>query len=219
VTAWIAPAAALLAFGAGAIALNRLPPGRGLAVALLAGAAGLVLLRNFAAAIPLAILGLVLATRTSSSGAAPSPGQRSEIRTDALAMWLDHDSGGMDGEVLSGKFAGRQVSGLTDAEAQALVVELTQAADEDSLSLFLGYLERERGSGPEAESGADEPRANTEAMSRSDAYRLLGLEEGASVEDVRAAHRRLIRRVHPDLGGSSELASMINAAKELLDPS
>ena len=55
-------------------------------------------------------------------------------------------------------------------------------------------------------------------MTEAEAYRILGLAPGASVEEVRAAYSRLIRRVHPDLGGSSTLAALINAAKELLDP-
>jgi curved DNA-binding protein CbpA len=55
-------------------------------------------------------------------------------------------------------------------------------------------------------------------MTEAEAYRVLGLPQGASIEEVRAAYRRLIRRVHPDLGGSSALAAMLNAAKELLDP-
>ena len=55
-------------------------------------------------------------------------------------------------------------------------------------------------------------------MSEAEAYRILGLDPGASVEEVRAAYHRLIRRVHPDLGGSSALAALLNAAKDLLDP-
>ena len=50
-----------------------------------------------------------------------------------------------------------------------------------------------------------------------EAYRVLGLAPGASREAVRAAHSRLIRRVHPDLGGSGTLAALINAARDLLD--
>ena len=54
------------------------------------------------------------------------------------------------------------------------------------------------------------------AMPASEARRLLGLEEGASLEDIRAAHRRLIARVHPDAGGSVQLAEQVNAARDTL---
>ena len=49
-----------------------------------------------------------------------------------------------------------------------------------------------------------------------DARRLLGVSADASLADVRAAHRRLIARVHPDAGGSAELASRINEARDTL---
>lgn len=49
-----------------------------------------------------------------------------------------------------------------------------------------------------------------------DARRLLGVPADASLADIRAAHRRLIARVHPDAGGSVELASRINAARDAL---
>ena len=55
-------------------------------------------------------------------------------------------------------------------------------------------------------------------MSVADALRVLGLKPGASLDEIRAAHRRLIKKVHPDLGGSDALAAMINAAKAKLDP-
>ena len=54
------------------------------------------------------------------------------------------------------------------------------------------------------------------AMPAADARRLLGLDEAASLEEVRAAHRRLIARVHPDAGGSAELAERVNAARDTL---
>jgi preprotein translocase subunit Sec63 len=54
------------------------------------------------------------------------------------------------------------------------------------------------------------------AMPLPDARRLLGLSEDASLEDIRAAHRRLIARVHPDAGGSAELAERVNAARDTL---
>ena len=54
------------------------------------------------------------------------------------------------------------------------------------------------------------------AMPLEDARRLLGVPADASLADIRAAHRRLIARVHPDAGGSAELASRINEARDAL---
>lgn len=54
------------------------------------------------------------------------------------------------------------------------------------------------------------------AMPLEDARRLLGVSADASLADIRAAHRRLIARVHPDAGGSAELASRINEARDAL---
>lgn len=53
-------------------------------------------------------------------------------------------------------------------------------------------------------------------MPVADARRLLGLGEAASLEDIRAAHRRLIAKVHPDAGGSADLAERVNAARDTL---
>jgi hypothetical protein len=54
------------------------------------------------------------------------------------------------------------------------------------------------------------------AMPVEDARRLLGVSEAATLEDIRAAHRRLIARVHPDAGGSAELAERVNTARDTL---
>jgi hypothetical protein len=53
-------------------------------------------------------------------------------------------------------------------------------------------------------------------MSPEDARRLLGLAENATLADIRDAHRRLIARVHPDKGGSAELANRVNVARDTL---
>jgi hypothetical protein len=53
-------------------------------------------------------------------------------------------------------------------------------------------------------------------MSAREARALLGLDARAGENEVREAHRRLIQRVHPDAGGSSELATRVNAARDLL---
>jgi DnaJ-domain-containing protein 1 len=54
-------------------------------------------------------------------------------------------------------------------------------------------------------------------MTREEALRVLGLREGASPEAIRDAHRNLIKKVHPDQGGSDLLAQQVNEAKRVLD--
>jgi DnaJ-class molecular chaperone len=53
-------------------------------------------------------------------------------------------------------------------------------------------------------------------MTADEAYEVLGLDAGASAEDVKEAHHRLMLKMHPDQGGSTYLASKINQAKDLL---
>ena len=67
-------------------------------------------------------------------------------------------------------------------------------------------------SGPHAQ-----PPANHQKnMSKSEALAILGLEEGASKEQIKQAHRRLMQKIHPDHGGSDYLAAQLNRAKEVL---
>jgi hypothetical protein len=59
-------------------------------------------------------------------------------------------------------------------------------------------------------------RAAAGAMTRAEAYEVLGLPQGAPESDIRAAHRRLMAAAHPDRGGSDWLASRINQARDVL---
>ena len=59
-------------------------------------------------------------------------------------------------------------------------------------------------------------RRGPKPMPLEDARRLLGLDEGATLDDIRTAHRRLIAKVHPDIGGSAELAERVNVARDTL---
>jgi hypothetical protein len=59
-------------------------------------------------------------------------------------------------------------------------------------------------------------RLSAPSMPVEDARKLLGVGPGASLGEIRDAHRRLIARVHPDTGGSAELANRINVARDIL---
>jgi hypothetical protein len=206
--AWFGLAVAVAALAA--VLRPHLSPQQQVAALLFAAAVGLGLLRLLPLALPLAALALQL-WRTAPA-AAPRPRTPSEVESGWLRMRLDRATGAIDGEVKAGRFAGAWLSALPPGELRALAAEIEAAGDADSLALILAYLDRRgvaRESPPPPEHGP---------MSRAEAYRVLGLAPGASVDEVRAAYRRLIRRVHPDHGGSSALAAMLNEAKDLLDP-
>ncbi|MEO1046297.1 MAG: molecular chaperone DnaJ [Pseudomonadota bacterium] len=78
-------------------------------------------------------------------------------------------------------------------------------------------LYRSRSHKPDAEAGkpgnADRPYPE---MSIAEARMLLGIDERASAGMIRAAWRRRMARAHPDAGGNAELASKLNAARDLL---
>ena len=64
--------------------------------------------------------------------------------------------------------------------------------------------------------GSERKQAKNSAMSHAEALEVLGLEEGASVEDINTAYKKMMARVHPDKGGNDWMAAKINEAKRVL---
>jgi hypothetical protein len=124
-------------------------------------------------------------------------------------MTLHHASGHIDGEIRQGPHRGRFLSELQLSELVGLLGEFE---DYDSQRLLETYLDRAHPTWRSRQrDGATEP-----ALSRREALEMLGLTDGASRDDIVAAHRRLIQRLHPDRGGSTYLAALLNRAKDLL---
>src|SRR5207302_3553529 len=151
--------------------------------------------------------------RPSPGFGSPGAAQRTETRTAFFEAWIDHATGDVGGSVLQGRFVGRTLDGLADAELLDLHGEC--ARDADSLKVLEAYLDRRLGS--DWRRAQEPPRRDSRVdMTRQEALSVLGLAEGASADEIRAVHRRLIQRVHPDVGGSADLAARINRAKDML---
>lgn len=207
-----------------AILLVRLPPRKALAAVMLVGSLVLVLMRQFVLAFPLAVFALSLwRAGSSKTNQRPTSGKRSEVETEWLRMRLDHDSGEIDGTILRGTNAGRDLSSLSIRELRTLWSEIDASGETESHSLLEAYIARHRPDAGPSGAWHDEAEASTgasvgEEMSEEEAYEILGLAPGAGPEEVRKAYHRLILKVHPDKGGSGALTALINAARQRLDP-
>jgi hypothetical protein len=151
--------------------------------------------------------------RPSGGFSSPGTGQRTEVRTAFLQAWIDHGTGDVGGTVLSGRFAGRTLDSLADGDLIDLHADCSAAGD--SLKVLEAYLDRRLG-GDWRNTRRPPPAGSRTDMSRDEALAVLGLAEGATADEIKAAHRRLIQRMHPDVGGSADLASRINRAKDVL---
>jgi hypothetical protein len=203
---------------------------RGLKVAggvlALGGAATLGLRGRFDMAVLLGGLGAWLlgwnGLRLPGFGARPAPreaGSVSRVRSATVEMELDHDTGAMRGTVLAGPLGGRDLDGLSPDELRT-VLDACLQGDPDGVRLLEAYLDRrspgwrEHADGDAHPRGGDRPRPG--AMTEEEAYQILGLAPGSGPEEIRAAHRSLMKRLHPDGGGSTWLAARVNQAKDVL---
>jgi len=153
------------------------------------------------------------------SRTAKTAGSVSRVRSAMIEMELDHDTGDMNGTVLAGPNAGRALNDLAEDALRALYAECRQA-DPDGARLLEAYLDRRfprwREDAQAHEDAGPGARPHSGAMTEEEAYQILGLQPGASPDEVRRAHRTLMKKLHPDQGGSTYLAARVNQAKEVL---
>ena len=156
---------------------------------------------------------------SASGGSGTAPGQTSEIETKYLRMYLAHETGEMNGEIILGQFSGKTLRNLSFEELLTLLKEVR--SDSQSVQVLASYLARYhedewRESKHFKEDVSIESEETDGPMTRAEAFKVLGLEEGATVVNIKEAHRRLMSKLHPDHGGSNYLATKLNEAKDLL---
>jgi hypothetical protein len=189
-------------------------------VAALAAAAFLGIRGQLAIAVPLGVAGLGLlgwipGAASFSQRTQKSPGRVSRVRTPFIDMELDHDTGAMRGTILQGRHKGVPLESLDIATLAAFAGEI----DDESRALLAAYLDRREPGWREdaqADAAAGARAARSAKMTEEEAYEVLGLKPGASPEEIGRAHRTLMKKLHPDQGGSTYLAARVNQAKDVL---
>lgn len=190
-------------------------------IASLGIAAYLTVTGRFYAAIPLGYFGATLLGWIPSPAGLgarmrKTPGQVSRVRSRFVEMELDHDSGDMRGRILEGQYENVPLDALDRPTLLALLKDF----DAESRALLEAYLDRrEPGWREDVDENAgarqgESPRVGP--MTQEEALQILGLEPGAGAFEIRRAHRTLMKKLHPDQGGSTYLAARVNEAKEVL---
>ena len=196
-----------------------------LAVAAFTGVKG-----ELAVAVPLGIFGAGLlgwspfgASGFSSisgmfagANAQRSAGQASRVRSQFLDMSLDHDSGELSGVIVAGPNADHSLDEFDLPQLMAMM----PGFDAESVSLLESYLDRRfpawrQDAQGNAAAGESRPAASGK-MTDEEAYQILGLQPGAGRAEIGRAHRALMKKLHPDQGGSTYLAARVNEAKDTL---
>ena len=157
-----------------------------------------------------------------------SRGRMSRVRSATIEMELDHATGVMTGTVLAGPFEGASLMQL-DRDRLVTLYDFCRSVDVEGARLLEAYFDRRfpgwraaeqdqghAGRRKGAAGSAGRAGSRSGAMSEDEAYQLLGLAHGASREEVARAHRTVMKKAHPDHGGSTDLAARVNEAKDVL---
>lgn len=181
-------------------------------------AAFLGLRGELAVAIPLGAFGLGLlgwAPFGTGSFSARTYGRISRLRSACLEMEIDIASGTMRGKFIAGRYRGTELERLDTKTLAGMLTEI----DDESRALLVAYLDRRDARWREyaqEDTATGRRAASTGKMTKEEAYQILGLEAGAGTDAITRAHRTLMKKLHPDQGGTTYLAARVNEAKEIL---
>lgn len=137
-------------------------------------------------------------------------GGTASFKTDHLDVTITVQSGQLSGSVIKGPCAGKTIAELTENDIQELE---NYYRDRDKKSYYLIRFARKGQTFSGGQRQASPPFASP---GRDEALQILGLSGNPSREEIIAAHRRLINKLHPDRGGSDFLAARVNQARDIL---
>lgn len=145
----------------------------------------------------------------------------SRMRSAMIEMEYDKASGRISGGVLAGAYEGQALADLSRVQCMQLHASC-RYQDGAGARLLEAYFDRRFPGWRAAGESQPDPRqgrpgrSGAGAMSQDEAYEVLGLRQGSGREDIVRAHRTLMKKWHPDHGGSTDLAARVNEAKEVL---
>lgn len=143
----------------------------------------------------------------------------SRVRSAMIEMELDRATGVISGVVLAGAHEGTPLDKLTRTQLMSLY-GVCQSDDPEGARLLEAYFDRRfagwRRAGERDGNARGSCGQRASAISEEEAYEILGLKKGASASEIARAHRDLMKKLHPDHGGTTDLAARVNEAKDVL---
>jgi hypothetical protein len=139
-----------------------------------------------------------------------STGGNASFKTEHLDVTITVRTGQLSGTVIKGPCAGKTIGELTEDDLQELE---NYYRERDSKAYYLIRFARK---GQTFRSQQAPPPPSFDNPGREEALQILGLTGNPSRDDIIAAHRRLINKLHPDRGGSDFLAARVNQARDIL---
>ncbi len=187
-------------------------------VATVVAAIAVLLRGNVWAALLLFGVGLWLLGRASRR-ASSARTNVSRVRSATIEMDYHQARGTMSGRIIAGPYEGNGLDRLDRGQCET-VYRMSLRDDPDGARLLEAYFHRRfAGWSPAAQGhgdAGDQRARSTSRMSEDEAYEVLGLRRGAARDEIVRAHRTVMKKWHPDQGGTADLAARANEAKEVL---